>query len=116
MNFLGGIQGLVSKQRAQPFFNFAFWQKHNLSPHFQIPDALWRYEKLLHLFLSSLKPITEETMYRGQLTLTVKDDWVQLWNRTRQLFKVSCSMKPFRGYTTIVTWERNCLMKFVKQI
>ena len=72
--------------RTRIFFNLVLSQQSNKSPKFQIPDALWRYKKLLHLFNRSLENIKKMGM---QKELEMVNDWHQLFEETRQLVHVS---------------------------
>ena len=72
--------------RTRTFFNLVLSQQNNKSPQFQIPDALWRYQKLLHLFNRSLENIKKMGM---QKELEMVNDWHQLFEETRQLVHVS---------------------------
>ena len=70
------------------FLYLVLSQQNNKSPQFQIPDALWRYKKLLHLFKRSLENIKKMGM-RKELETVNTDDWHQLFNKTQQLVHVS---------------------------
>ena len=81
------------KRRTQTFFKIVFSQQYNLPSPFQTPYALWRYEKLLSLFNTSLRNIKKspsnkknETMHN--LTGMVKKEWHQLLKETQKLVKV----------------------------
>ena len=79
--FTGHLQTTASAKRRKRTF-------HELIIIYQVPTALWSYEKLLHQFNRSLINI-ENIQMNKELTLTVKNNWFHLWSNTQQLVNVS---------------------------
>lgn len=66
--------------------------------------------KLMHLFKGSLKNIINMHMHEN-LTRAVKNDWIQLWNSTRHLVKVS---EETVSNAIIVTMRGDCFTEILK--